>query len=99
MKAKAYTYQRRKTMKKILAIAILMGAMAWNATAQERRGERPQRSAEEIATQRTKHLTERLNLTAEQQEAVYGLQLEEANRQRELISQRRAAAAEARIAR
>lgn len=86
-------------MRNLLTTALLIGAIGLSASAQERRGERPERTPEEVATQRTQHLTTQLGLTTEQQEAVYGLQLEEATRQRELIGTRRNAAAEARQAR
>ena len=83
-------------MKNLLTTALLIGALGLSATAQERRAERPERTPEEIATQRTEHLTTQLGLTAQQKEAVYGLQLEEATRQRKHLETRRAAAAEAR---
>lgn len=86
-------------MKNLLTTALLITAIAGSTIAQERRAERPERSPEEIATLRTQRLTEQLNLTAEQREAVYGLQLEEATQQRELIAERRNSAAEARQAR
>lgn len=86
-------------MKNLLLTVLLIGAIAGSAVAQERRAERPERTPEEIATLRTQRLAEQLSLTAEQREAVYGLQLEEATQQREHVDALRNAAGQARQAR
>lgn len=86
-------------MKNLLTIAILIGATTLGATAQERRANRVERNAEEIAAQQTKRLTDRLSLSAEQQEAVYALQLVEAEERKARLAERREAAEQARAAR
>ena len=82
-------------MKNTTLIALLVSGIVFSAAAQER-SIKPERSAEEIARQRTERMTEKLGLTEEQQKEVYALNLESAAKMKVEREERMAKMAELR---
>ena len=85
-------------MKHTALITLLISGMALSAAAQDREHRTP-KTAEEIAQMRTDRLTEQLTLTEDQQQEVYALNLESAQKMKAERAARRARMVEMRKAR